>query len=582
MVYIKWLLTHIRKKYRVFLYIGLFLAALASVMQLIDPWLTSKLYDDVIIAKNPAPLIPILAMMLGVQILRTGTRHLMIVLLEKSSQQMILNVRADLFRKLQFQDVPFYDQYRTGDLMTRLQGDLDYCRHVMAWSSFMLVESATLLIAALIFFFFQSPELTLMLLAVVPATVVVLTHYRKKVRGGFREMRERMAQMNAAAQENITANRVVKAFVREEYEIERFDEKNRSFRQIHLKLNKRWLTVFPIMESLVVVMSMITVFVGGYFIMDGRITAGQLAMFTTLSFALSGPLRMVGPLMDDMQRCASSAQKIMEIHYAEPTIVDADNAISHDTMRGDITFEGVTFGYDAASPVLKDVSFSIPAGGTLAIMGPTGSGKSTLIHLISRLYDVNAGRILIDGDDIRKWKLQELRSKIGVATQEVFLFSDSIENNIAFSDFSMSEEEARDFAKRAAVSEFTRRMPEGYETVVGERGVGLSGGQRQRIALARAMAAKPAILILDDTTSALDMETEKYIQEELRRLPFTCTKIIIGQRISSVKDADLILVLGNGGIAEMGTHEQLVKNGGYYFETYALQNDIPLTGGELQ
>ena len=446
----------------------------------------------------------------------------------------------------------------------------------------MFIEAVTLLIAALIFFFFQSWQLTLMLLAVVPATVAILTHYRKKVRGKFREMRERMAQMNAAAQENITANRVVKAFVREEYEIERFDEKNRAFRQIHLDLNKRWLTVFPLMESLVVIMSMITVFVGGYFIMDGRITAGQLAMFTTLSFALSGPLRMVGPLMDDLQRCVSSAQKIMEIRYAPSSVIDTDTAVSHEKMRGDIRFENVSFGYEADTPVLRDVSFSIPAGGTLAIMGPTGSGKSTLIHLISRLYDVNSGQIFIDGDDIRNWKLQELRSQIGVATQEVFLFSDSIENNIAFSDLSMSEEDARDFAKRAAVSEFAKRMPEGFETVVGERGVGLSGGQRQRIALARAMAAKPSILILDDTTSALDMETEKYIQEELRRLPFTCTKIIIGQRISSVKDADLILVLGDHGIAEMGTHRQLLKNGGYYYETYALQNDIPLTGGDGQ
>lgn len=579
MIYIKWLLKNIEKKYRRWLVFGLLISVVTSVMQLIDPWLTSLLYDNVIMAQNPDPLIPILSVMLGVQIVRMGARYVMIVMLEKTSQQMLLKMRATLFEKLQYQDTRFFDTHRTGDLMTRLQGDLDYCRHVVAYTSFMLTDSVTLLISALIFFFCYSWELTLLLLAVVPITVYAMTRYRKKAHGKFREMRERMAEMNTAAQENIAGNRVVKAFVREDYEKERFEKKNQAFRDIHLKINKTWLAIFPLMETTVVLMSMITVFVGGYFIMQGRITEGQLAMFTTLSFALTTPLRNIGPHMDDMQRCVSSAQKIMEVYYARSAVNDAEDAIDHDGMKGDIRFEHVDFAYDG-NPVFKDVSFHIPAGGTLAIMGPTGSGKTTLINLISRLYDVTGGRVLIDGDDVREWKLQELRSHIGTATQEVFLFSDTIENNIAFSDLSMDEETARDFAKRAAVEEFAKKMPEGFETVVGERGVGLSGGQRQRIALARAMAARPSILILDDTTSALDMETEKYIQGQLKELPYPCTKIIIGQRISSVKDADLILVLGDGGIAEMGTHAELVKNGGYYYDTYALQNDISLTGGE--
>lgn len=579
MIYIKWLLKNIDRKHRRLLLWGLIISVVTSIMQLIDPWLTSKLYDDVIVAGNPDPLIPILAAMLTVQIIRMGARYGMIVMFEKSSQHMLLTLRERLFEKLQYQDTRFFDTHRTGDLLTRLQGDLDYCRHVVAYTSFQLSDSITLLIAALILFFCYSWKLTLLLLAVVPVSIYAMNRYRKKVHGRFREMRERMAQMNTAAQENIAGNRVVKAFVREDYERERFQEKNEAFRDIHLKVNKTWLSVFPLMEMTVVFMSLITVFVGGFFIMEGELTAGELAMFTTLSFALTSPLRNLGPHIDDFGRCVSSAQKIMEVYYARPSVTDAEDAVSHDSMKGDIRFEHVDFAYDS-TPVFKDISFHIPAGGTLAIMGPTGSGKTTLINLISRLYDVTGGRVLIDGEDVRSWKLQELRRHIGVATQEVFLFSDTIENNIAFSDLSMDEAQARDFARRAAVEEFAAKMPEGFETVVGERGVGLSGGQRQRIALARAMAAKPSILILDDTTSALDMETEKYIQGQLRALPYPCTKIIIAQRISSVKDADLILVLQNGGIAEMGTHDQLVKNGGYYYETYALQNDIPMTGGE--
>ena len=208
-------------------------------------------------------------------------------------------------------------------------------------------------------------------------------------------------------------------------------------------------------------------------------------------------------------------------------------------------------------------------------MGPTGAGKTTVINLLARFYDVKEGAILLDGCDVRRWKLQELRGTIGTATQDVFLFSDTVEGNIAFGDLSLTEEEAHDFARRAAADDFVSKMPEGYDTIVGERGVGLSGGQKQRIALARAMAVRPAVLVLDDTTSAVDMETEKYIQQQLRELPFPCTKIIIAQRISSVKDADQILVLEHGKIAEQGTHAELLRNRGYYWETFALQNDLP-------
>lgn len=578
MFQIKWMLKHMGKKYRWMLLFGLIISVVTSAMCLIDPWLTSRLYDDVIMANDPTPLIPILAAMLTVAVLRVGARHGMVVMMESASQNMLMTLRRELFRRMQFQDVGYFDAHRTGDLITRMQGDLNYCRHVMAWTVFQVTDSLTLLIAAFILFFCYSVKLTLVLLVVIPLTMILITVYRRKVRDHFRVMRERMAEMNTSAQENIAGNRVVKAFVREDYERERFDKRNAAFREIHLVINKTWLRIFPLLESVVALMTLVIVFLGGYFIMDGALTEGQLAMFTTLSFALTQPIRSIGTQMDDLQRFSASAQKVMEVYYADKRVTDKPDAVPHDTMQGDIRFENVTFSY-GDNTVLKDISFHIPAGGTLAVMGPTGCGKTTLINLITRLYDVKNGAVLVDGCDVRDWKLQELRSHIGTATQDVFLFSDSIENNIAFGNPDMTEQEAADFAERAAVLGFAKKMPEGLETVVGERGVGLSGGQRQRIALARAMAVRPSILILDDTTSALDMETERYIQEQLKELPFACTKVIIAGRISSVKDADLILVLKDGVIAEMGTHAQLLENGGYYYDTYALQNGLE-TGGE--
>ena len=577
MLQMKFLLQNIRPKYRRLMVLGFVISIVTSAMQLIDPWLTAKLYDDVIVAQNPDPLLSILATMLGVQLVRIALRYYMVLLFENASQDMLVHLRGKLFEKLQYQDMAFFDRNRTGDLMTRLQSDTDYCRHVVAWVGFQITDSVTLLCAALALFLYYSWKLTLLLLLVVPLILLVTDRYRKRVHGKFHLFRERM---DTAAQENIAGNRVVKAFVREDYERARFREKNEAFRQINLDINKTWLSAFPFMESTAVLISAITVFVGGFFIMTGEITAGQLAMFTTLSFALTNPIRSIGPYMDDLQRCSSSVSKIMEVYYAQPTVFDAPDAEAHETVRGEVAFHHVDFAFGEHT-VLHDIDFSVPAGSTLAIMGPTGSGKTTLCSLITRLYDVSGGAVTVDGCDVRKWRLEDLRRAVGVATQEVFLFSDSIENNIAFSDLTMSEETAHDFARRAAVEEFAVKMPDGYETVVGERGVGLSGGQRQRIALARAMAARPAILILDDTTSALDMETEKYIQKQLRELPFPCTKIIIAQRISSVKDADCILVLQDGRIAESGTHKELLAKRGYYYETYALQNDLcDTTGGD--
>lgn len=575
---IRWLWGCADHKSHVRIITAMVISAVTSLMLLVNPSLTATLVDEVIIAENPEPLLGILAVMLIVKLAREGARYLMIVLLETASQNTVYSLRRTLFAKLQFQDTRFFDRNRTGDLMTRMSADLDWCRHFISYMDYAVVDCVFMFLGTLILFFCVSWKLTLCLAVVTPILMLITKVYSGKVRPLFVAMRERLSEMNTAAQENIAGNRVVRAFAREKFEEEAFEQRNAAFRDSQLAINKKWLSFYPFIELLANSMTVITVFLGGYFIILGEITPGELTIFTQLSWALSNPMRQLGNLINDTQRFATSATKIMELYYGRPHIADRPDAVDHDDMKGAIAFKNVTFHFDRQE-VLHDISFAVKPGQTLAIMGPTGSGKTTIINLLARCYDVSSGSVEVDGCDVKNWKLQQLRRHLGVATQDVFLFSDTVDGNIAFGNQALTEAQVHEYARIADADEFISKLSEGYDTLIGERGVGLSGGQKQRIALARALAMEPRILIMDDTTSALDSETERYIQEQLRHLPFPCTKIIIGQRISAVKDADQILILQEGKITERGTHEELLKNHGYYWETYALQNDLPVEGG---
>ena len=577
MLQIKWLWGAMDKKFRRRHIFALTISAVTSVMLLINPSLTARLMDDVIVAQNPEPLLGLLMAMLGVKVFRECMRYVMVISLETTSQNTLSNLRTRLFTRLQFQDMHFFDTHRAGDLMTRLSADMDWCRHFLSYIDYVIIDSVVMFLSVSVYLFFVNWVLALAMVAVTPLMLVITKFYSKHVRHLFMDMRDRLSDMNTMAQENIAGNRVVKAFAREEYEKDGFDARSTAFMNANLKINKLWLTFFPFIEILSNAMMLIALFLGGYLIIQGQLTPGELTIFTSLTWALSVPMRNMGNLLNDWQRFSTCASKVMEVDMAKPAIADAPGAVSHDALHGVIEFRNVSFAYKDQM-VLRDVSFKVDAGKTIAVMGPTGSGKTTLIQLLARFYDVNSGEILVDGCDVRRWKLQELRRGIGTATQDVFLFSDTVEGNIAFGNQDLSESEVKDFAVRAAADEFVSDMSDGYDTIVGERGVGLSGGQKQRIALARALAMKPGILIMDDTTSAVDMETEQYIQHQLRELPYDCTKFIIAQRISSVKDADEILIIRDGMIAERGTHEELLAMRGYYYETYCLQNGIEPEG----
>ena len=554
-----------------------------NAMQLTVPFFSQQIVDRFLTGENAAAELRdhkdvfyrLIIMMVGFTLIRVTIVYLTCMGFERVSQAVLFRVRNSLYDKIQRQDMHFYSTYRTGDLMTRVTGDLDAVRHMIAWVIRMIIEAFALMGATSIYFLIMDWRLALCLLAVTPFIFTIIVLFKAKVKPMHALLREKFANMNTIAQENISGNRVVKAFAREDYEIEQFDECNKDYKETNIATASVWLRYFPYIESFANLLPVILLLVGGIFLIKDpeHFTMGEYVAFSGLTWALANPMRQLGNIMNEFQRFSAASNKVMEIYYSEPEIVDAPDAIPHpEKFKGEIEFKNVSFRYsDGKLPVLKDISFTAKPGETVAIMGETGCGKTSLIHLIPRFYEPTGGEVLIDGVNVNRYKLHELRTNIGLATQDVLLYSDSIDGNIAYGDPELSKEKVVKYAKYSAADDFIAKMPEGYDTIVGERDVGLSGGQKQRISLARALAVRPSILILDDTTSAVDMETEKQIQKSLRELDFPCTKIIIAQRISNTKTADKILILKDGCIAEQGSHAELIAAGGYYSELVKLQ-----------
>lgn len=552
--------------------VAMVLSAVTSAMLVINPMLSQKLIDEVITPQNTDLLLPILGAMLAVQLARLTMRYTMIVLLEKSSQCTFNGLRRKMYDVLQNEDARFYHGIRTGDLMTRMTNDLDLVRHAIAWISYVTVDSIVVFLAALIYLGSVNIELMLCLAAITPFILLITRFFSRIIHPMFVMLRQKLSSLNTVAQENIEGNRVVKAFAREEYENQKFEEKNEDYRQMNLKTTYVGVKFHPLIDLLSQSLTVTTLLVGGIFMIQGKLTAGEILAFSSLTWALANPLRNLGMLINDIQRFFASCQMIIEIFYAQPSIADRYQAKDPGKRpEGDVEFRDVSLKI-GGTMILDDISFHVKPGQTLGIIGTTGSGKTTLTGMLTRVNDPTSGEVLLDGEPVQSYTLQALRRYIGVAMQDVFLFSDTVDANIAYGRPDMPFEEVQDYARRAGADEFIRRMEEGYDTLVGERGVGLSGGQKQRLSLARALAIRPSVLILDDTTSAVDMETEKYLQEQLRQLDFPCTKIIIAQRISSIEDADLILVLDGGKIIERGTHRELLRHKGFYRHIWAIQN----------
>lgn len=559
--------------------IAMLLSVCCQSMYILTPLMSQRIVDTFITADNAVEmlrlrsdlLIWMVGAMIGFTFLRSIFQYCAAMLYETTSQAVVYRVRKKLYENINLQDATFYDHYRTGDIMTRMSGDIDWVRHSISWIIKNVLESLVLFAASVIYFFSMDALMAVCLLGLTPVIFFVSFFFKKKVRPMYVNLRERLSELNTAAEENISGNRVVKAFAREDYEIKRFDEKSLEYSGANKKAALTWLEFYPIIEITAQALTVVQLVVGGIFVINGRISIGEFTAFAGLIWTLANPMRNIGTIINDFQRFTASANKIIEIYYGKSKIADREDAVELEgRINGDISFKDVSFSYGSTN-VLHDINLDIKAGETVALMGETGSGKTTLTELIARIYDVDKGQVTVDGKDVRMLKLKQLRGGIGVATQDVLLYSDTVDGNIAFGNTGMAEEEVVKCADYADADGFIRKLSEGYDTIVGERGVGLSGGQKQRIALARALAVKPSILILDDTTSAVDMETEKHIQKSLRNLDFPCTKIIIAQRISSTKDADKIVILKDGTISDIGTHEELIQREGYYKEVYQLQ-----------
>ena len=563
---VKWVYSFL-KKYRGKMIAGIIMTTGIALLTIVNPYISGVIVDDVIGAGNFSLLPVMIACLLGVTLLKGILRYSSQVMFEICSQGVLFSMRDVVYKKLLQEDFAFYNKNRTGDLMSRQTGDMDAIRHFIAYVIYAVYENILLLSFALVMIFTVNVKLALCMLVVLPFTALTTYCQSKSVRPAFQRIRQQFSSLNTFVQENISGNRVVKAFAKEDYEIEKFNKENDGYRESELNASGIWMKYVPIFEFLSNILTVVLMLYGGYMVIRGEITMGNLVTVNGYLWMLMVPLRFAGWWINDIYRFITSAEKIYATYSQEPDIKKPVAPVERKHFSGDVTFNHVSYQADDAD-IISDITFNVKAGQTVGIIGSTGSGKSTVMNLLCRFYDTSQGEVLVDGINVKDLNLYDLRDNIGIAMQDVFLFSDTIEGNIAYGRPNCTFEEVKKAAKMADANLFIQNMPEGYDTIVGERGVGLSGGQKQRISLARALLKDPAILILDDTTSAVDMETESYIQKQLKSIEKDCTIFIIAYRISSIKDADLILVMDGGRIVEQGTHDELVAAGGYYASAF--------------
>jgi ATP-binding cassette, subfamily B, multidrug efflux pump len=499
------------------------------------------------------------------------------------SREIEFDLRNDLFRQLERQDSGFYQRYRTGDIMARLTNDLSAVRNLLGPAIMYSANTVLFSVGALYFLLRISPWLTLVALAPMPIASVLVQYFGAKIHERFEKIQASFSEITAHAQENFSGARLIRAFAREDSQIDSFEKANREYIGRALRLVQLMGMLWPTLEFVLGVAMVITLLAGGRLVLNHKINVGDFVSFNTYMILLTFPIIAVGWVINLFQRGTASIKRIDEILQSQPAIDDsrANPSIPGDlVLRGEIEFRKLRFNYGETN-VLCDISLKVPAGSTLAIVGPTGSGKSTLISLIPRLLDVNEESIWIDGRPIRSYPLKVLRSNIGVVPQETFLFSETIRENLCFGAPDATNEEMMDAAEAAYIRREFEEFPQGFDTMVGERGMTLSGGQKQRTSIARALLRHPRILILDDALASVDTYTEERILQGLRRYSHGCTTILISHRVSTVRDADQIAVLVNGRILELGTHEKLLALGGYYaglYEKQLLEEELSVTG----
>jgi len=495
------------------------------------------------------------------------------------------DMRNELYAKIQSLSFSYHDRAQTGQLLTRATSDVETVQRFVGQGGIMLLSAVFMMAGSLVLLFVADWRLALIMVVVIPVTFVIFGSFSRRAMPLFKQVQQRLGNLNTVLQENLAGVRVVKAFVREEYETKRYEGVNQEFYDLNIQVNKLLSLAFPSIFGISNMATLLVYWIGGNQVISETLTIGQLVAFTNYVMMAFFPVMMIGMLVSFLSSAAASAERVFEILDVRSEVAEKPDALPLPPISGQVAFENVTFRYyESGEPVLKEVSFVAEPGQAIALLGATGSGKSTIINLIPRFYDVSEGRVTLDGYDVRDLKLDSLRAQIGIVLQESTLFEGTIRENIAFGRSDASLEEIIEVAKAAEAHDFITSFPDGYESHVGERGVTLSGGQKQRIAIARALLLNPKILILDDATSSVDLATEYRIQKALQLLMKGRTSFVIAQRIATVLNADQILVLDKGEIVARGVHEELLEGSEIYAQIYSsqLQDERELSSAAAQ
>ncbi|MBX9185180.1 MULTISPECIES: ABC transporter ATP-binding protein [Clostridium] len=537
-------------------------------VDLLIPYMQQIFIDEGIIAGNKNTIIFVLGAILSISIIKAIFGYNKEFKYDLLSTWVHEDIKNDLFTHIQKLEFKYFDEMNTGELMSRIGEDAENIWQTIGYGLRLFVENIIYFVISTIILFYLNWKLALACFIVMIPIGFIAVQLEKKFGKCYGEISDKTAEINTTAQEDIAGIRLVKAFSREKYEISKFLKLNKSYYDLNMDQAKVIGDYFPKIEFLTNISLVLMIVFGGYLVMNGEMSIGVLVAFSGYIWNLIWPMRMLGELTDLISRNLASAKKIFAIIEREPEI--KSGALEDVNIKGDIKFENVSFSYNDEL-VLKNINLDIKAGSTIAIMGTTGSGKSTLLNLIGRYYDVKEGCIKVDNIDVKNYDLEVLRSSMAIVPQDTFLFSDSILNNIKFSNENADIEEVKKYSKLACSLDFIETLDEGFNTEIGERGIGLSGGQKQRISISRALIRNSSILILDDSTSALDMETEQELLKNLSMMEKQSTTFIVAHRISAVKNSDLIVYLENGEIKEKGTHEELLELRGAYYDIYCEQ-----------
>lgn len=537
---------------------------------LVVPYITEIFIDQVLTVGKYEILNTIIWIVVGITAVKFTFGFLREFLFDYLGITISRKIKEELFNHIEGLSFSYFDKVNTGELMSRVGEDADNILEIMGFGLRLTIEDVIYFIMAAVLLFRISVPLTLVALATMPIIAVLALKSEKQLNDVYERISDHIAELNTTAQENIAGVKLVKAFGREKHEILKFLRYNSKNYDLQMEHNKIWVKFFPTQEFLTNLSTVLVISIGGIFAIYDKITIGQLVGFSSYLWMLTWPMRDLGWLINLLSRAKASIGKINKILAIEPRVADCDNPEELVEINNEIVFENVSFSY-GEKDVLKNINLNIPAGSTVAVMGTTGSGKSTLISLLGRNYDVTQGSIKIDGQDIRKLKVKSLRDNIALIPQDSFLFSDTVTTNLKYGKLQASQEELEKVVELACAKEFVDDLEEGYDTLIGERGVGLSGGQKQRLCIARALLRDSKILILDDSTSALDMDTEYQLLKNLYEEEDKKTTFIIAHRISAVKNADLILYMEDGEIVEQGNHQQLLEKKGKYFGIYETQ-----------